>query len=126
MAPDEIGAALGTIEGSPEQIARLRDRDGCERRLAVVTVRGVPGQPPGRIRLQSGRYLSPAFDLRATPMRVALPYPAPYPAGRGPIFVLGTTAEAVIALTPPWHVGANPGPHAMEVTWTPAAECAAK
>jgi hypothetical protein len=125
VAPEDIGGALDTVAGSPDQLARYRERDGCERRLAWVTVARSPGQAAGRIRLQSGGYLSPAFDLGETPVRVALPFPAPYPAGRGTISALGTTADAVVALAPPWHVAAQSGAHAIEVTWRPVAGCSA-
>ena len=124
VAPGEIPAALDTLAISPEQIAQLlREREACKRRLAWVTVMLSPGQAGGRIRLQSGAYLSPAFTLSAAPVRVALPYPAPYPTGHGTISVLGTTADAVVALTPPWHVSAQEGLHAREVTWTPVGGC---
>ena len=123
VTPQNAAAALDTVAGTPEQLAQYRDRDFCSRRLAWVTIVRSPGQAPGRIRLQSGSYLSPAFELTETPVRVALPYPAPYAAGRGTIMVLGTTADAIVALTPPWHVPAQGGMHAQQVTWTPMGDC---
>jgi hypothetical protein len=125
VAPQDVTAALGTVEGSPEQVARFREREACSRRLAWVTIRRSPGQPAGRIRLQSGTYFSPAFDLTDAPVRVGLPYPAPYATGHGTISVLGTTADAIVALTPAWHVAAQSGLQAREVTWTPLGDCPA-
>jgi hypothetical protein len=123
VAPQDVTAALDTMSGSHEQLAQFREREACSRRLAWVTIMRSPGQPPGRIRLQSGAYLSPAFDLTDAPVRVALPYPAPYATGHGMISVLGTTTDAIVALTPPWRVPAQEGLHAREVTWTPSGDC---
>ncbi len=123
VAPQDLVEALSTMAWSPEQLAQFRGREACSRRLAWVTVAGSPGQPPGRLRLGSGAYLSPAFDLTDAPVRVALPYPAPYPTGHGTVLVLGTTTDAIVALLPPWHVPAQGGPHARAVIWVPAGGC---
>lgn len=125
VAQQDMTAALDTVAISPEQAAKFRERDACSPRLAWVTVMRKPGQPPGRIRLQSGGYFSPVFELGDTPVRVALPYPAPYGLGRGTISVFGATADAVVALTPPWLVTAQGSAHARDVTWTPAPDCPA-
>jgi hypothetical protein len=125
VAPPDMPAALETVEGTPAQLARFKDPKACNARLAWVTVMRAPGQPAGRIRLQSGKYISPGFDLAETPVRVALPYPAPYATGRGTISVLGATSDAIVALTPPWHVPAQGGMHARPVAWTPVGACAA-
>ena len=124
VAPQEVPAAIDTVAGTPEQLAKYQNEEACSARLAWVTVMRGPGQPAGRVRLQSGGYISPAFDLYDGPVRVALPYPAPYEWGRGTISVLGTTTDAIIALTPPWHVPAQGGGvHAREVTWSPVGAC---
>ncbi len=122
VVPGDLDAALDTVSGTPEQLARLR-KDACGHPLAWVTIRRVPGQPPGRLRLQSGAYVSPGFALGDTPVRVALPFPAPYAAGHGTIAVLGTTAGAVVSLLPAWHVAAGAGMQAREVTWRPREGC---
>ncbi len=123
VAPQDVPSALDTLAGTPRQLAQFRDRDACGRRLAWVTMMVAPGQAPGRIRLQSGNYISPVFDLMETPVRVALPYPAPYAIGHGVISVVGATTAAVVSLTPPWHVPARAGVEAREVTWTPTGAC---
>ena len=125
MGPGDLPAALGTVSGTAQQLAQMAEPDRCGRRLAWVTVVRAPGQPPGRIRLRSGSYVSPAFDLMETPVRVAMPYPAPYPTGHGTISVVGATTDAIVALTPAWHVSAQAGMAVQEVTWTPAASCPA-
>ena len=123
VAPQDLPAALDTVAGTPRQLAQFREHDACGRRLAWVTMVRAPGQATGRIRLQSGSYISPAFELLEAPVRVALPYPAPYATGHGVISVVGATAAAVVALTPPWHVPAQAGMQAREVTWTPSGVC---
>lgn len=123
VAPEDFSAALDTVAGTPPQLTQFRQREACHRALAWVTIMRAPGQAPGRIRLQSGRYISPVFELLETPVRVALPYPAPYSTGRGVVSVLGATSAAVVALTPPWHVSAQSGEEPRQVTWTPAADC---
>ena len=123
VAPQDLAAALNTVAGTPQQLAQFRDHEACGRRLAWVTVARAAGQAPGRIRLQSGSYISPVFELGDAPVRVALPYPAPYATGHGLIVVVGATTAAVVALTPPWHVPAQAGVKAQKVTWTPNGIC---
>ena len=125
VATGEIGSALDTLGIRPEQLDVLRKREACRRKLAFVTIASAPGQNGGRIRLRSGGYISPAFEIGPVPVRVALPYPAPYPAGRGTISVLGTDTDAVVALTPPWHVVAGVSAQAREVAWAPSGFCPA-
>ena len=125
VAPDEIGAALETVAISSEQVAQFRAREDCRRKLAWITIARLPNRPAGRIRLQSGSYVSPAFDLTDMPVRVALPYPAPYPVGHGTIAVVGASTDASVALTPAWQVAARQGFQSRDVTWTPAGGCPA-
>lgn len=123
VSPQDLPAALNTVAGTLRQLAQFRDHDACSRRLAWVTMARAPGQPPGRIRLQSGSYISPAFELLETPVRVAFPYPAPYATGHGVISVIGATTAAVVALVPPWHVPAQAGVEARKVNWPPGGLC---
>lgn len=122
VSPRDFEAALGTIDASAGEIARAR-KNACANRLASVTIMRAPGQPPGRIRLQSGGYLSPAFELTDMPTRVALPFPAPYAVGQGTIAVLGATTGAVVSLLPAWHVPPDAGLLVRRVTWRPREDC---
>jgi len=123
VSPADIGAALDTMDISPEAAMRFRNQQACRRKLAWVTLAGVPQLPGGKIRLRSGGYISPAFALGDVPVRVAIPYPAPYPAGHGTIAVMGATTDAIVALTPPWHVSARQDSQSREVTWIPNGFC---
>ena len=79
---------------------------------------------PVRVRVRSGGYFSPVFVLSPRPVRIAIPYPAPYQAGRGELTVFVEGGEAVVALTPPWHVPAAAGGAMRVVQWHPGAACA--
>ncbi len=125
VAPAEIEGALITMDGSPAMLARFRERpDTCAQPLAWVTIaRAGSNQPVAKIRLRSGDYFSPPFDLPETPLRVAIPYPAPYEAGQGELMVVGAASGAAVALTPAWVV--PPGPEATRhVIWQPVKRCA--
>ena len=122
--PDaELPAAMETLNAPKEQLARFGERDACTRKLAFVVIALSPGQQPGRIRIQSGNYLSPIFTIAPAPTRVAIPFPAAYASGRGTVSVLGTTGASV-ALTPPWATGPQRGAQTHAVTWIPAPPCA--
>jgi hypothetical protein len=75
------------------------------------------------IRLRSGNYISPNFSLTDAPVRVALPYPAPYEAGHGTLSVIAVGGEATVSLLPPWRVVGGSGLASHEVTWHPRIRC---
>ncbi len=125
VAPEDIDHALETMDGPRDQLAQFRQRQACSHRLAWVAIARTPGQPAGKIRLQSGNYITLAFDLNETPTRIAIPYPARYAVGRGTLSVIGTGADATVALTPAWFVAAKGGAAAREVAWTPVGRCPA-
>jgi hypothetical protein len=80
----EIAPALNTMGGSRSfQTQFKQGQAGCPQPLAWVSLaRAKPG-PPMTIRLRSGNYISPTFNLAGAPVRVAIPYPAPYEIGQG-------------------------------------------
>jgi DNA-binding winged helix-turn-helix (wHTH) protein len=127
LAPVEdrdIGAALATMAGSPAFLARFRsDAIACPLPLAVVSVARAAGQPPGLIRLRSGSYFSPLFNLAEVPVRVAIPYPSPYQTGHGKLAVLGAASGAIVGLTPPWRVPATSSEATHEVIWKRVRSC---
>ena len=80
----EIPGALTTMVSSPALAQYREGKDGqCRQPLAWVTLVLPPGEPPSHIRLISGTYYSPTYDVSAKPMRVAIPFPAPYETGSG-------------------------------------------
>jgi hypothetical protein len=124
VAPEDVEGALGTMDGTSLPLARFRERAGtCAQLLAWVTIARAPGQPARKSLLRSGNYFTPAFDLPDVALRVAIPYPAPYETGRGERTVVGASAGAMIALSPPWAV--RPAAEATRpVTWRPVERCA--
>ena len=84
VAPAEIGDASKTLDpASSEQLA-ARAKE-CSVPLAHVAIWKIAGTSGGIIRIRSGNYVSPPFNLTEAPQRVAIPFPAPYPTGQGVI-----------------------------------------
>ena len=124
VAPDDLPGALATVQGlNPSAFAAQRQDRTCAQKLAWITLVYQPGQPPAKIRIRSGTYFSPLFTLADTPVRVAIPYPAPYETGRGVLSVLNAGAEALIALNPVWHVPATSAEATTTVVWQPVPDC---
>ena len=124
----EIAGALTTINSPNALLARFREQEqgkegGCRLPLASVSLVSAPGQPPGHIRLISGTYVSPVFEVSAAPVRVAIPFPAPYEIGHGILTAMGDGGSATIALLPAWRVSAADGKTTHAVTWTPVKNC---
>jgi hypothetical protein len=121
----EIAGALTTMSLPNAMLAQYREgKDGgCQRPLAWVSVVSAPGEPPSRIRLISGTYYSPIFAVSTTPMRVALPFPAPYEAGQGTLTAIDVGGSATISLLPTWRVSAQDGKATRAVTWHPVKNC---
>ena len=120
----DVTAALTTMEGPPAFMARFKTRTaGCPEPLAWVTVARARAQPAGTVRIRSGGYFSPVFDLSSAPVRVAIPYPTPYEAGQGTLTVMDTGGTAMIALRPAWQLPAQGGAATREVTWHVSNRC---
>jgi hypothetical protein len=121
----DLAEALTTMSGDSAFLARFKKAaKECPLPLAWVSVVGVPGQPPSVIRLQSGTYFSPLFKMSETPVRIAIPYPAPYEIGHGALKTVG--GSATIALQPAWHVNAPAGAVARNVIWRVIDRCGLK
>jgi hypothetical protein len=121
----EVGGALTTTSLSNAVLAQFREgKDGgCRRPLAWVSLVSAAGEPPSRIRLISGPYYSPTFEVSAVPVRVALPFPAPYETGHGTLTAIDVGGSASISLLPAWRVSAQDGKTTREVTWHPVKSC---
>ena len=124
VSEQEIPVALATLNGSPNFLTQFTDRKtSCPQPLAWVSLAGTPQQAGLKVRLKSGMYFSPIFTLSASPVRVAIPFPAPYEAGRGPLAALIAGGSAVVALQPAWHTAAQGGESVRIVTWRVAKRC---
>lgn len=124
IADTDIADALKTMSGSANFLAQFRKKKaGCPSPLAWVSIARMQGQDGQPLRLQSGRYLSPLFMPGDTPLRVAIPYPAPYETGHGELGVIGTGGGVVLALDPPWSTAAGVHIAVHRVRWIPSKHC---
>ncbi len=121
----DVAGALTSMSLSNAALAQFREgKEGaCRRPLAWVSLVSGPGEPPSRVRLISGTYYSPAFEVSATPVRVAIPFPAPYETGHGALTAIAVGGSAAISLLPAWRVSAQDGRTTRAVSWHPVKHC---
>jgi hypothetical protein len=122
LAPTDITTALPTLDPATSKAA-VEEAKSCKVPLAVLTVAKRPGSRGGMVRLRSGSYLSPPFQLTDTPQRIAHPFPGPYPTGRGVLSLVGDADEVWVHLTPGWFVQTLRGTASINVHWTPRNPC---
>jgi len=114
LVPGEISAALPTLDPGTSKSA-VDDAKNCKVPLAWVTLTQRNGHG-GMVRIRSGSYLSPPIKLTPAPQRVAVPYPAPYPAGRGVLTLIGEADQVGFFLTPGGIYNVN-GAYPVNVRW---------
>jgi hypothetical protein len=115
LLPADINAALPTLDPGTSKAA-VDAAKNCKVPLAWVTLTQRPGGNGGMMRIRSGLYLSPPIKLTPTPQRVAVPYPAPYPAGRGVLTLIGEADRVGLYLTPGGVHDVN-GTYSVNVRW---------
>jgi hypothetical protein len=122
VATSDIAAAAPTIDPSVSSrlVAEAKD---CKVPLAHLTIFKRPGTSGGTIRVRSGNYLSPPFQVTDTPQRVAVPFPAAYPVGKGVISIEGKAGGTSVSLQPAWNVQTLNGSASRNVVWTPGNPC---
>lgn len=120
----ELAGALGSMNGGNMDVSRLAARrEGCPPHLAWISYVLAPHQPRTTIRVESGRYSSNVLPVTDIPQRVAIPFPAPYEAGRGTLLLRKAGGAIVVALLPAWHVSESETEATQEVSWRPMAGC---
>ena len=115
LVPADINAALPTLDPGTSKAA-VDDAKNCKVPLAWVTLTQRPGGNGGLVRIRSGSYQSPPIKLTPTPQRVAIPYPAPYPTGRGVLTLVGEADRVGFYLTPGGVHDVN-GAYSVNVRW---------
>ena len=122
VAAADIDAAAQTI--NPTVAAQLAaEARNCTLPLAHVTIAKLPGAAGGSIRIRSGNYVSPLFQVTEVPQQVAIPFPGPYSLGHGEIGIEGNVSGAVISLRPGWAVTTLNGSAVRNVVWKPGNPC---
>jgi hypothetical protein len=118
----DLDGAAGTL--TPAVAGGLiDDAKHCRVPLASMTIAKGNAQAGGSIRIRSGNYLSPWFNLTDGVQRIAVPYPAPYGAGSGVIVVEGDASGAVVGLTPTKVMLDLPTAVSIPVVWRPQSPC---
>jgi hypothetical protein len=97
--------------------AAADDARQCKVPLAFVTLSTMQGS--AALRIRSGTYVSPTITLTEAPRRVAVPFPSPYPTGKGVISIEGSARGVNVWLTPGRHIESLNGIEAIPVVWTP-------
>jgi hypothetical protein len=115
LVPADINAALPTLDPGTSKAA-VDDAKNCKVPLGWVTLTQRPGGHGGMVRIRSGNYLSPPIKLTPAPQRVAIPYPAPYPTGRGVLTLVGEADQVGFYLTPGGVHDVN-GTYSVNVRW---------
>jgi hypothetical protein len=115
LLPGDINAALPTLDPGTSKAA-VDDARSCKAPLAWVTLTQQPGGNGGMVRIRSGAYLSPPIKLTNVPQRVAVPYPAPYPTGRGVLTLIGEADKVGFFLRPGGVHDVN-GAYSVNVRW---------
>jgi hypothetical protein len=122
LAPIDIAAAIPTLDPTTSKAA-VDDAKNCKAPLGWVTLVKRPGSRGGMVRIRSGSYLSPPFQLSEVSQRIAIPYPAPYPTGRGVLSLVGDADEVSLYLTPGWFLPTLKGTASINVHWTVGNPC---
>jgi hypothetical protein len=116
--------ALRTMNGSPDFFAQFKARkDVCREPLAWVSLARTPGGPPTRVRIRTSGYVSPEFELSDVLLRVAIPFPGPYEAGRGTLEVMSVGGGGTVALRPASPIVSGSAKTIKQVTWKPIQHC---
>ena len=115
LVPADINAALPTLDPGTSKAA-VDDAKNCKAPLAWVTLTQRSGGNGGMVRVRSGPYLSPPIKLTPAPQRIAIPYPAPYPTGRGVLTLVGEADQVGFYLTPGRVQDVN-GTYSVNVRW---------
>jgi hypothetical protein len=120
LVPADINGALPTLDPGTSKAA-VDDAKNCKAPLAWVTLTQRNGHG-GMVRVRSGQYLSPPIKLTPAPQRVAVPYPAPYPVGRGVLTLVGEADQVGFYLRPGGIHDVN-GTYSVNVRWQVRSPC---
>ena len=98
MSPEEDAAFRPTVHKGMAN-TNQEAKSPCPEALARLSLIST-AQSQGQIRVTSGTYTSPWYQLAKGPMAFVLPFPAPYQTGKGTLVVEGNGEHGVLALNP--------------------------
>jgi hypothetical protein len=116
VAQRDLGEAATTLAPSAAG-GLVEDAQRCKVPLASMTISKGNAALGSTIRIRSGSYVSPYFNITDSTQRVAVPYPAPYGSGAGTIIIEGNATGAIVGLTPTKRIVELPGSQSIPVTW---------
>jgi len=122
VAVSELDAAAASLV-SNQAAQRVADAKSCKAPLAVLTIVKNAGSPDATIRVGSGDYVSPPFVVTDKPQQVAVPFPAPYPVGKGVMSIMGEGKDITVWMTPGWTVPVLSGIATQNVWWDTKPNC---
>jgi hypothetical protein len=118
----DLDAAAGTL--NPAVAGGLIDEaKHCRVPLVSMTIAKGTAQAGGSIRIRSGNYVSPWFNVAEGVQRIAIPYPSPYGSGSGVLVVEGDAAGTILGLTPTKVMIDLPTAVSIPVVWRPKSPC---
>lgn len=118
----ELDAAAPSLY-SNQAAQRVADAKTCKAPLAILTLVKRAGTPDATIRIGSGDYVSPPYVVTDKPQQVAIPFPAPYPVGKGVISVMGEGKDITVWMTPGWTIPSLTGIASHNVRWDTKPNC---
>ncbi len=110
---------------SAELVAAARtDASGCREPMASLTFIAT-NRSQGRLRVISGTYTSPWYELRHGPMTFPIPFPTFYAEGKGVIAIEGDMRYGMLALSPVFSFDDPPtgDPIYLPVWWNVEQHC---
>jgi hypothetical protein len=116
VAMADLTEAAQTLNSAAAPSA-VNDARQCKTPLAFVTLAMTQGS--AQIRVRSGSYVSPTITLTEAPRRVGIPFPAPYPTGKGILLIEGQARGLNVWLSPGRHIETLNVSEPIPVVWTP-------
>ena len=122
LASSEIAAASPTLDPATSE-GVVADAKRCKTPLARVVLVKRRGTSSAMVRIRSGSYFSPTFHVTDIPQRIAIPFPSPYPTGRGVLSLVGDANDLWFYLTPGRFIENLNGVASINVIWATGNPC---
>lgn len=129
LAPEIAVLPIGAVDEATPSLTPgwaktlANEAKRCKAPLSFVTLVALGAERPATIRIRSGTYVSQWFSVTESPLRVALPFPAPYVSGRGTLVAEGRGENLLISIEPGWRIDHLDGALSRDVTWRPGNAC---